>query len=250
MKKFGFALLGCLLLVASIAEAARTIRIVSRKEGIQLTNPSTVSVNYDVTCYKADGSVTSASAGQTLSPNASVNHGTGKTLSDFTPLSNACTSNGPTSFGLTGGMSAVGCNTSNTYADAALACSDGLEVCNYVPHNYINCGAVSTSMYWVRPPVTGTVTFSNSACSWANTTFDSTTDGLVMGEYCSSVGNSYCSINGGSNYSSYCGAQPKTATIGTLCCPKTASSYCKVTINTADANAFLASPHFKGGAPF
>lgn len=238
-----------LIFITSASEAARTIRIVSRKEGVQLTNPSNVPVNYDVACFKSDGTALVSQSGQTLNPGVSINHGMGKQISEFPTMADACTSNGPGYFSMQPMTpAAVGCNTNNTYDNAQNACAEGLEVCTYAPHQYVSCGATPTGKYWVKPPSMA-VTFSVTNGPWDGTPMNTATEGIVLGEYCSSV-TTFCSTNGGASSATRCGVQPKTSTAGTLCCAKTSASFCRVTINTADANAYLASPQFKGGSPF
>lgn len=247
-----FTILAIGFSLSTTAMAGRTIRIVSTKQGINLTNPSAIAVNYDVVCHSASGSTIVSVTNQSLSPNASTSHGVGKAIADFSPYSSACVANNAQTSYMYPTWNVVPCPGSATYDNASALCADGLEMCEWQPPAYQSCGYTG-NYYWMKPPTGQTVTFSGSGCTWTtNHTLDTSTQAMVLGDYSSTPINSgtRCSADNGTNYANYCSYDVKTASHGVLCCPKAPASYCKVTINTTDPAAFLASPQFKGGTAF
>jgi len=249
-KLICLAFSGAVVLFCLTGHSARTIKIVS-SSGVQLTNPSAIAVNFDITCYSQSGSQLLSSTGQTLAPNASSSYGNIKKLTEFSPTSSACVAgNGLGNY--CGAVPSAFCPGAVSYANAESLCSAGLELCQADIGVSISCGS---TYGWVHPPATGTVTFSNSSCGWTTDhTLNTATQGLLFGQaYAPSItGSVRCSFDGGTSIKNYCDyALKTTAAHGAICCEKkTAASYCSVTINSSETNAFLASPQFKGGAAF
>ncbi|MCB0420239.1 MAG: hypothetical protein KDD61_04545 [Bdellovibrionales bacterium] len=235
----------------SFAEA-RTVNVMIADKQIALTNPSTVPVTFNVSCYDSAGSQLVNLSGETLAPNASKVYGGSV---DISTVSNndACSASA-----VMGYFSHVSCGStlqakicpgSVTYANASTLCGPGLTICKYLPGNFMSCSGLAG--YWMAPPESGTF----AASADGGCTYNSLTgaQGIVVSDYysCSSaVYGQKCQVNGTDTVNYGCGLDNVTASYGTVCCALPSSSFCKVTITTTDVNAHLSSPGFKGGAPF
>ena len=232
-----------ILMLSSAAYAGRDVSIALQagQQDIILTNPSTVAVNYNITCHKADGSSTLlALTNQNLAPNARAVH------TAMLPDSELCAgSASPIYQGFDqNSKKYYMCNGSNTYATANNACGTGNSFCypdlNSAPWQCSGNG------FWVKND--GGVQHQ----TWCGS-FTTVTGGLQVTVGMAS-GTGYARKNASG---SPCGNFPNadavspTSSAGSLCCsaPVTAS-LCKVTVNTTATNAYLSSPSFMGGAAF
>jgi hypothetical protein len=204
-----------------------------------LSNPSTVTVNYDISCHKADGSGTIiALTGQTLAPNTQVKHTAA--VAD----TNKCASNANPEFTYSdaNGKNYYFCNGSNTYANAGNACGTGNSFC--FPDLNTMVMACTCSTFWIKNDGNAQI---QPMCG----SFGAVTGGnqIMIGTY--SGGNARKSSSVNCAYMYYANEVATSSTGGAICCSSPLSgSVCKVTINTASTSAFLASPSFMGGAAF
>ncbi|MCB9025403.1 MAG: hypothetical protein H6625_03725 [Bdellovibrionaceae bacterium] len=243
-----------LIIISNTSQAARTVNLMNMNDKVVLTNPSTVSVNYDVACFSPSGSQIVNLSNETLIPNATKVYGASV---DITSVSNtdACTP-GTADFGYFthvscgATMQAKACPGSVDFTNASSLCGTGLTLCKYLPGNYYSCAGTNNA-FWVDAPTTGLVEISpDSGCTWTSM---AATHALMVSERfsCASVAYSQsCRVGGANQVINGCGSDLKTNSHGAICCAKPASSFCRITINSTSVDAFLSSPNFKGGASF
>ena len=244
LRQFVFFLFS--LVLGLNAWSARTVNIVNVGNDITITNPSTVSVGFDVRCFNGSGTETVTQLGETLSPNASKTYG--KSV-DPSVLSNADACTGTAATFISMGSASCGsipsfkaCPDAVTFANAESACAPGTSPCEYNDVFNIFCAGANT--FWMNPPTSGTLQFSTDSGTTFNNA-DLTTNGIVLVD---SNCTFQCKFTGSA--ANGCKILPKTESHGVMCCAGKVPNFCKVTVNSTDANAFLASPGFKGGAPF
>ncbi len=238
MRREWWLLLGCLFFVSNVDAREVTITLAADQSQLILSNPSTVTVNYNISCHKPDGSGTIINlTNQNLAPNAQVKH------TSSIPDSALCSGGASPDSTATdmNGKPFYFCNGSNSYANAANACGTGNSFCfpDISSTQWPGC-----SSFWIK------------------------NDGAVQhqpscGSYAAVTGGNQVIVGGGSGYARkspsagvcayFFAAQeaPVATTAGAVCCSTPQSgSVCKVTINTVNTNAYLSSPSFMGGAAF
>ncbi|MGE0631968.1 MAG: hypothetical protein AB7O96_06145 [Pseudobdellovibrionaceae bacterium] len=239
MTQYLFCLL--IFMFAITSEAARTVKLILPvgSSSVRLVNPSTISVNYDVSCFDMSGTSLSSSTNQTLASKASttIQAGTidsGKCAASATPDHSDNDATGKKYY-LCGGNFGSG---SVNYANAASACGTGQEFC--YPRPTANSSVTSAcGAYWLKYEAG-----IKSGCG--SYTAIASTDKPSMDDYWASE----ITLNNGTT-SWIGGVSDGTSNKGAACCEASVlAGYCSVTINTSEAAAFLASPLFKGGAPF
>ena len=218
------------------------IHLKSDQTALVLSNPSSMTVNYNITCYKADGSGTVlALTNQNLAVNSRVSHSvtiadSGTCASGATPASSGSDINGKAYYMCTG---------SNTYANANNACGTGNSFC--FPETSYGVSGCSGTGFWLKND--GSAQYAPNSCS----AFGSFTAGKqavfdapsAIGRARKSASVSACSLFYNVD------EQTTSSTFGSACCASPVSgSLCKITINTTNVNAHLASDSFMGGAPF
>lgn len=246
MLRQWYVLLAAVLMFSGFAHARDvSISLDGKQMELILNNPSTVAVNYNISCHKADGSGTIINlTNQTLAPNAQVKHAAG------VPDTGLCAGGTPPNGQGTDANSKpyYFCDGANTYANAGNACGAGNTFC--FPD--ISWGATpsgcSAASYWLKND--GAVQFQPSCSSYAAVTGGSQT---VVGNWAAGY-SGYTKKNPAATGCSYfypAGEIVTSSTAGAVCCSNPSSgSVCKVTINTTATNAFLSSPSFMGGAAF
>ena len=237
-----FALLG-----STVAQAARSIDIAIRNgvTELQLINPSNLTVNYNVICYKSTGgsATTLDVTGETLATNAKKTYtvatvDSGKCASNATPVATH-TSVGGAKFHL--------CSGSTNYAGASALCGTGNSFC--FPKATTACTDWSTfctgSGYWLKSESpTEFKTFCGS--------YSAVTGGYgVVGTFCGSSGYARKSSSD-VEFSNMHEESTSSSGFGAVCCEMTAeyASYCRVTITNSEPAARLISPDFRGGSAF
>lgn len=235
---------GMIVLLASPSMAARTINIAlpSGAKDISFSNPSTVTVTYDITCYANDGVAKLSLTSQTLDASKSATHAPG--FAD----SGLCASGASPAhqYPDLNGKKVYMCTAStNTYANAQNACGAGQKFCYPLPQ-YVGCSTyMGGYAAWIKQEA-GLEKTADYGCTWNPT-----------------VGSDYF-YGSGCTYSVRKIATPAhrveglvisatgSETMGAACCEDVqAGGLCKVTItNATPAAGALSSPSFKGGAPF
>lgn len=229
------------VLIAGGQTLAREVSIsmASGQSSLILTNPSTMSVSYDVRCYRADGSTTLLNlTGQTLLPNARVTHtaelaDSGKCLGGTNPeYTGTDTSSKPYYM----------CSGSNSYASAGSACGTGNAFCfPDVSYGIYTCAC---GTFWIKNE--GSAEIATGCGGFAAITGGNQ---VAIGNYMGGNVRKSPSVGCGSFY--YAAEYADNTTRGAICCSSPVpASLCKVTITTTSTNAYLASPSFQGGAAF
>ena len=231
-----------LVLLFSTAEA-REVSIVldGNQTNLVLANPSTVTVNYNITCHRADGSSTLLNlTNQNLAPNTRVVH------TASVPDSGKCAANANPDYTGTdaSGKPYYFCAGSNTYVNANNACGVGNTFCfPDLPSSVFACGSNS---FWLKNE--GSIQYAPN-CG----TFGAVSGGnqVVVGNFSYSgqskktAATSSCTVFFVSN------EVADSTNHGAVCCSAPVTgSVCKITINTTNTNAYLSSPSFMGGAAF
>lgn len=218
------------------------ISIPSTQTTLEISNPSAITVNYDITCFKSDGSGNIISqTGETLAPNAKKSYtaaiaDSGKCSGGATPAQSATDINGEAFYLCTG---------TNTFANADNACGDGNSFC--MP-SVNTCGGFSTfngSTFWLKTDASSE--FRVNSCG----TFAAVTGGnsVIITDACTTFGEARPSSTAGTLFGTE--ERVTSQTHGAVCCASPESaSLCRVTINTTDSQAALSSPSFAGGAAF
>lgn len=235
------------VLLASNAIAARSISIAVPEGKLELINPSTTAVTYDVQCYdRTTGTAIISLIGQSLNSKGQRTHNN--------PA--GCASGVAPSKVLSQG--ALFCPGSVTYANRATLCSSAAtSVCSFAQVQAMNVPtAEMLGYYWMNVDAAGSATsFYSTYDSWgsANNLMDMT-GGKPYAPitYSKSGSSNQCSAasNGtGAVVMGCSSAMANGTSSGTLCCPDNAGfASCKVTIQSATGH--LQSPQFKGGSPF
>lgn len=238
---FGQSILFLVALFSLSAQAARDVSISldGSQSTLVLTNTSTVSVNYDITCHRADaGGTVLVLAGQTLAPNASVKH------TASLPDSGLCAASAApqSTFTDINGKPYYLCGGANTYANAGNACGTGNSFCFPDVSGYV--GACSCSSFWLKND--GAVQFQPSCGSYG-----AVTGGFQVAVGSSGSGNVKKNSVVSCAWFGFATEVAVASTAGAVCCSSPIpGSLCKVTINTTNPSAFLSSPSFMGGAAF
>mgnify|MGYP003393540617 CR=1 FL=1 len=228
MKKNILGLL--VVFLGTFAFAARTVQItIPKGQSVQISNPSTGTVNYDIECFDSSGTSKANLTGQSLSQNASKTYGETETCAG-----NALPANSST-------VSTVGlleCAGSTNFANASALCDSFYSLCTF--DQVVTSGPVSGNQYW----------FNINTATWLfSTNFGSTFNSASVGTGAASHPNSANSCKVGAVTLNFCqNISTSTSLAGALCCPASDVNICKVTVNTT--SGFLSSPQFKGGAPF
>ena len=231
----------CLFFSHSAAQADRTIAIAMPSNAIklELTNPSTVTVNYGVKCFSATGTEIINLTSQTLAPNASNKHTAGLVDQGTCAAGYTSAQVGTDRFG----KKVYSCTGSGvSYASAGNVCGIGQTFC--FPYGSSGCGfSFFGQNVWLKNE--GTIE-KLSGCSYVS---------VPGGDYI--FGSASCSSfsmrRSSAEPNTHWGLEHDTTATnrGAVCCEdSTAAGLCKVTITSASPNATLASPQFKGGAPF
>ncbi len=225
------------VLVASIStQAARTVNVVLTDSKFSLSNPSSVSVSYSVACYTQAGAANVTLSNQTLAANQST---------DVLVVDKCAGGTAPVDqYTLADSKKAFLCSGSNSYTNAVNSCGAGQKLCNIDQSSFYFC--TGSGSYWLAPTSSS---FEYTTDYWSTTNVATSSSQAPLLNFSLSYDNK-CRTNSSSVYSiEKCAPTAYATTAGAVCCPATIS-LCKVTINSTDANAYLASPQFKGGAPF
>lgn len=242
MKK---TLLFSLLLSASTAFADRTINIAmgSGNGQLELTNPSTVAVNYSVKCFNAGGTAVTNLTGLTLAPNGSAKHVAGEP--DLGTCASGYSNNligtdhfGKKVYSCTGG-------TGVPYASAQTICGPGRKFC-FPAGQGAGCGFGFYGLNaWLKNE--GTI----EKYDYGTCTYVLLDNAQVI--YAPASCGSYALRKNPSEPLHYSLDHDTNAAAnrGAICCEDPVpAGVCKVTITGAAGAGFLASPQFKGGASF
>lgn len=232
-------LLGTLIAVANAGAREVTITLGADQTQLILSNPSTVTVNYNISCHKPDGSGTIINlTNQNLAPNAQAKH--------TSAVGDSGLCNGGSN-PVTSGTDAAGkpfyyCGGSNTYANAGNACGAGNTFC-FPDVNTLQFPSACTQ-FWMKND--GGVQHQPSCGAFAALTGGNQ---VVVGNG-SGYARKTSSVSACSHFY-YASEVPDSSSAGAVCCSTPQSgSVCKVTINTVNTNAYLSSPSFMGGAAF
>lgn len=220
--------------------ANRTVSVVPSKDILRISNPSSVNLNYNLTCYQSNG-VQYINNTFAINLNESKSH----------PLSlggGACVETSAQVYN--NGMNRCNIAASVTYPAAASACGAGHHVCTIVEYN-ANRGAYPTvDNAWVDYGGMSMFSFSTDGTTW--TDYSIPTERPVT----SGVSGERISTGAGGAGSIYFNLWHTAITSSTLvmCCPGgggvTAAPEvtCKITVTGDDGH--LICPDFKGGTPF
>ena len=224
--------------------AARTVKIAlgAKQTELVLSNPSSMAVNYDITCYSQDGSQQIINlTSQSVAPNAKDKHtveiaDSGKCSGGVSPYSSFTDANGAAYYFCN--------NTTATYANANNVCGTGNTFC-FPKLNCGHYGDCTANTFWLKND--GTVQFKAACSSFTSVTsgFQVVIKGNVFSNQAKNSQSTSCAF--------YYRVEEKAVgeTHGAVCCADPVpGSLCKVTINSTDPNAYLSSPSFKGGSAF
>lgn len=243
MKKEKWILISWFLLTGSTAFAARTINITmpAGSKELLLSNPSSSTVAYSISCYNKLGVATLTATGQSLSADNTASHDTGYTDTGLC----ASAANPSSSYTDKNGKKVYYCSGANTYSNAGNLCGSGQKFCMPTVQTPA-CSQYIGQPVWVKSEA-GTEKSNDGPCTWLPITLgtDFYYGGSCGNFYYRKVGAGFESLSGLS--SSGTGSEA----LGATCCEDTSSGgICKVTITSTGTNIFLSSPAFKGGAPF
>lgn len=232
--------------LSGLAEAREvTIALQDSQSTIILTNPSTVTVTYDIACYKSDGSAISSTSAtnQSLAPNARATH------TSNIPDSGKCSGGTPPQASSTdsSGKSFYLCTGSNDYANASNACGSGNAFCfpDITTTSYVS--GCSANSFWLYND--GNAQINGGCAGYAAVTGGNQ---IVIGPSCTYYNNARKSSSAGAcSGFFYAGQVATSTTAGAVCCSSpTPGSVCKITITNTSKDAYLSSPSFLGGAAF
>lgn len=242
-----FALVSLLMLVSVPSLADRSVSIAVADGRLELTNGSTVPVNYTVECYdRVTGTniITDGSA-QTMNAKASrVFQSAGMCANGNNP--NYKSPNGP-----------YACAGSVTYANAATLCGPQSTLCTLAS---LRSKSVTSfqgfpSYYWVSP---GSTTWYQAwDAAWSKSSPYTVSGGgknYAIRTYTDKANDSRCNeTDTGTGALSLCSSYDVNSNSpGSVCCPdNNGFKSCKVTIHSSTAaSGHLQSPQFKGGSSF
>jgi len=236
-----------LYVVAFLSAFSATAREVSialdaTQTSLILANPSTVTVTYNITCHKSDGSGTTLNlTGQTLAPNVRATHNAG------VPDSELCSGGASPVYTTTDANSKkfYFCTGSNNYAAANSACGTGNKFC--FPDVSTAIFYCSGNSFWIKNE--GDIQYQPTCGSY----------GAPPGGEQVIVGNNSnwgyakksSSVAGCAYFYNAGSLDAASGSAGAVCCSSPEpGSVCKITISGSNTNAFLSSPSFMGGAAF
>ncbi len=252
--------IGCLGLYV-FATAPRKVTIpVSTGTGLELHNGSSVSVNYNVTCYNKAGTQLFQKTGQSLVAHQSTNYGGPPKCAD-------------------GSVGQIGMGTNSDYKNGMVKCgsvpfSNFISSSNYCGTNFSTC--TYTQFQANRPTYVpyddyGWFSYTGTGFSSANTNSGSWSyrygsssswytnyyNEIPYGHYSSNSGYYACNTasDGSGTTLSDCGVTYMGSTNPVYCCPGTGaevpSNSCVVEIESTTAgDGYLQSPQFKGNSAF
>lgn len=222
------------LLAGVFAFAARTVQItIPTGQSLQLANPSTSSVSYNIECFDHSGVPKANLTNQTLGPNATKLYGnTNRCAGGALPANSSSVST----------VGLLECTGPTDFASAASRCDSFYSLCTYQQvgtHGFYSING----HYWFNIN-TSSWLFSVDYGSTFNSATPSTHAAATAGP---GAYDKYCKV--GTDQRDNCQHVAKTTSLaGALCCPGGTVSLCKVTVNSS--SGFLSSPQFKGGSPF
>ena len=244
--KFSLMAFALLFFISIQSQAQRTVVLTSHGPGspIQITNPSTVGVNFDVACFDAAGTQTVNQTGLSLAsqnthfvggPTCAAGYTLEVSSSSFSSPIYACKKDSGTV----------------TFANAAAVCS-GNNLCT-IQEVVLNHGtnAYSNFAYWFVPGVTNWSYDNTGSGAFTNVTDGTGTRSIVTASNFTPRCKDVVAASGAPNVQNCKERTVGFGAAGSLCCEsQTGLSYCRVTITSTSADAYLTSPNFKGGAPF